>query len=139
LTIWIRLTREMTGNMEVISRRELFKKVTKALPVLAMCVSPLLATFASEMKTSGCNSNCEGLCSKECQSTCRRMCHDNCTSSCAVRCGHTCASDCTSRCAASCAYTCKETCVSTCLATCQGSAKYENPDTIKHITDFQSE
>ena len=124
---------------KIITRRELFRRVAKTLPILAICLSPTLPLLASELKTSGCNGNCEGLCSNGCQTTCRVMCHDKCTSSCAVRCGHACASDCTTRCAASCANTCKGTCVSTCLATCQGSAKYENPDTIKHITDFQSE
>lgn len=111
-----------------ITRRDLFKRIVKTLPMIALAAIPTITIFASEpMGCKGdCAATCKGLCAVECTamcakgcvSTCRGMCHSTCKGSCKVsgKCDH-------------CSDICKGSCTGSCYGSCQNMAT--GKDSIK--------
>ena len=77
--------------MEILSRRELFKRIGKVLPALIVAGSPVFV-IANELGES-----CKNSCTINCQSTCKQHCRmacseDPCGGACFGRCKGTCGS-----------------------------------------------
>ena len=106
---------------DLITRRELFRRVAKALPVLLISGSPIAQIIASQ--PSGCNGDCTAKCASSCIISCSQYCTENCRGTCR---GY-------------CKVTCTGTCCCSCFGTCaMGSASAKNKkdsiiikDTIK--------
>lgn len=108
---------------DLITRRELFRRVAKALPVLLISGSPIVQIIASQ--PNGCNGSCTATCANECAKSCSQNCREACRG-------------CKGLCAAGCIETCTGTCCFTCLESCAGLASAKNKkdsiiikDTIK--------
>ena len=113
---------------DLITRRELFRQVAKALPVFLLSGSPIAQIIASQ--PSGCN----GSCTAKCANGCTKSCSQNCTE----ECRGTCKGLCTVGCRGNCIQTCTGSCCCTCFGACIGSATAKNKkdsiiikDTIK--------
>ena len=105
---------------DLLSRRQLFRRVAKALPVLLISGSPVVQIVASQ--PSGCNGDCTAKCANTCIISCSQYCTENCRGTCK---GY-------------CIQTCTGSCCSTCFGACSGSASAKNKkdsiiikDTIK--------
>ena len=105
---------------DLITRRELFRRVAKALPVLLISCSPIVQIVASQ--SSGCNGDCTAKCASSCIISCSQYCTENCRGICR----------------GGCMVTCTGTCCCTCFGACIGSASAKNKkdsiiikDTIK--------
>ena len=113
---------------DLITRRELFRRVAKALPVLLISGSPIVQIVASQ--SSGCNGDCTAKCANECTKTCSQNCKEDCRG--------TCKGLCVRYCTRGCNQTCTGSCCCNCFGACIGSATAKNKkdsiiikDTIK--------
>lgn len=67
-----------------ITRRDLFKRIAKTLPMIALTAIPTITIFASE--PMGCRGGCSD--------TCRFLCAMGCTAKCMQGCVSTCRGEC---------------------------------------------
>ena len=109
---------------DLITRRELFRQVAKALPVFLISCSPIVQIIASQ--PSGCNGSCTAKCANGCTKSCSQSCMEYCQGTCK---GY---------CKGGCIQTCTGSCCRTCFGACIGSATAKNKkdsiiikDTIK--------
>lgn len=109
---------------DLITRRELFRQVAKALPVFLLSGSPIAQIIASQ--PSGCNGSCTAKCANGCTKSCSQSCMEYCQGTCK---GY---------CKGGCIQTCTGSCCRTCFGACIGSATAKNKkdsiiikDTIK--------
>ncbi len=103
--------------MEIISRRELFKRVGRFLPAFVLAAFPILGVAESFA------TNCKNSCSVSCQYTCKQHCRGACYED---PCGGVCAG----RCNGTCRGNCNQTCTGMCMATCYGSCANSNGITV---------
>lgn len=87
---------------DLITRRELFRRVAKALPVLLISGSPIVQIVASQ--SSGCNGDCTAKCASSCIISCSQYCTENCRGTCRGGCMVTCTGTCCCDCFGSCAH-----------------------------------
>lgn len=95
-----------------ISRRQLFKKAIKCLPIL---VAPSILTITSCQKDEelldvnpscqDCTNACKGTCFNVCKNTCKGLCTRVCENSCSNSCYTTCSGDCSNSCLGDCSGT----------------------------------
>lgn len=87
-------------DSEVQSRRDFFKKATKAaLPILGIAVLASNPVVAKAAETAmGCSRYGCGTCSGSCRSTCSGGCSTTCSGSCDGSCKYACQSTCTGGC-----------------------------------------
>ena len=111
-----------------ITRRELFRRLAKILPVFALAIVPTVPAIASE--AMDCKGGCTGTCIGLCHVGCTAMCHMGCETTCRESCHNTCKGSCrvSGKCDA-CSDICKGGCRGSCHATCQNMAT--GKDTIK--------
>ena len=88
---------------EKITRRELFQRAARMLPIIALASVPAIPAIAEQV--NDCNGLCKASCYHSCMVTSKGMC-DACTSACRIGCQHC----------------CKTCCVAACDGTCSGSA-----------------
>lgn len=113
---------------DLLTRRELFRRAAKALPVLLISCSPVVQIIASQ--PSGCNGDCTATCANECTKTCSQNCTEDCRGTCKGLCAR--------YCTGGCIQTCTGTCCHNCFGSCTLSASAKNKkdsiiikDTIK--------
>lgn len=108
-----------------ITRRDLFKRIAKTLPMIALTAIPTITIFASEPM------GCKG----DCAATCKGLCAVECTAMCAKGCVSTCRSFCKGSCRLSgkCDH-CSESCTGSCFGSCRATCQYmvTGKDTIKY-------
>ena len=113
---------------DLITRRELFRQVAKALPVFLISCSPIVQIIASQ--PSGCN----GSCTAKCANGCTKSCSQNCTEECRGTCKGLCAVGCRGNCIQTCIKTCSDTCYGSCAYSASAKIKKDSiiiKDTIK--------
>ena len=96
--------------METINRRELFKRISKTLPllVLPIVVSSPIGSFA--MNVNDCNGNCEAFCKSSCIAQCARECMNTCEAGCSDSCARQCRHTCNGQCVNTCRWMCDSGC-----------------------------
>lgn len=77
--------------MDKISRRQLFKRIARILPAIALSIIPTISVSAFSTSVNDCRGGCAGTCTGlcavgcknaclgSCQYTCNKMCRDACT------------------------------------------------------------
>lgn len=108
--------------MDIINRREWFKRTSKILPVLFLSFFPIARTYSKPSMT--CNNACRYYCVQSCHNTHKTGCST---------CGNACQKGCTVTCrysgkCDSCSDSCKGCCTWSCNTSCTSSAK--DKDTI---------
>lgn len=108
---------------ELITRRELFKRASKVLPIIALSTLPHIEIAARVIN--------------DCNQSCANGCRKSCVDSCARRCNGTCADVCTScsvTCRGGCKTFCGSACDGKCIGLCHSTCKHSATSTIKNDT-----
>ena len=91
-----------TGNEEIQSRREFFKRGAKMLPAIAGVALGVVKLTSCE-DLYGCGASCMELCMNDCQHICGISCADGCGYGCG---GNACRGNCGNGCGAGCGGNC---------------------------------
>lgn len=102
-----------------ISRRDLFKRMARILPVIVLSTSPIVTTRATKHSIFSCEGNCEAYC----QSSCIAQCSRECVNTCSEGCKESCSMLCKGTCAYSCEIMCGRDCVGMCHVGCTHIAR----------------
>lgn len=92
--------------MEILSRRELFKRSAKILPMLTFGLFPASQLIAKNLFHDNCDGNCEAYCKSNCEESCSSSCKGKCTLACSNSCNRTCQIRCSRVCAEQCEVVC---------------------------------
>lgn len=108
---------------ELISRRKMLRKCTKALlPTIALLAlgNPVIAAVKEVQQQDckgtcmiGCSNTCQGSCATGCTHACGNSCINSCRGSCWQKCVQECTGSCMHDCYGSCAFSCAKTCSNT--------------------------
>ena len=80
---------------EKITRRELFRRAARMLPIIALASVPIIPAIAKQV--NDCNGTCKATCNNGCHGTHKGMC-STCSHGCLGGCYYTCGSACDGKC-----------------------------------------